>query len=336
MPLDYTRLKDCKPENENQIWFPVEGDLTIEASNHKNQSCYLFYRSCRKLTQSSRCLIIILAVLCLVHETEELSVKWYLQNPVDVGKTAILNCTIDEKSNVCQNINFIWRWTKYSNQSILIFNGISSNKSKYTEEHNENCTESSLHIHNFDQSDLAMYTCSCGFHQHSKEFNLEGFCEAGNKENISVHAIFTCSHFHLTLEIEMRKIFPAPMCYSIIENGRLKHKRIRTNLSEALYTTEDTLKFVFKDHSCSGTIHSFCRFKNKEKEVFTRTYDCCPDHHNSVVKTVAIGFAIVITFVVIICFVYLFRRKIKDCTRDCFHKQEGFNYSPVVPLQVQD
>lgn len=59
------------------------------------------------------------------------------------------------------------------------------------------------------------------------------------------------------------------------QNGRLKHKRIRTKLSESLYTTEDTIKFVFKVHSCSGTIRSFCRFKSIEIEVFNRTYDCC-------------------------------------------------------------
>ncbi|XP_071179237.1 uncharacterized protein [Mytilus edulis] len=272
-------------------------------------------RSSRKLTASSLWLIIILPVLCFIRKTEELSVKWDIQSPVQFGKTAILNCTIDKKSNVCQNPNLIWRWTNHRNQStsILILNGISSNKSKYTETKNENCTESALHIHNFDQSDFALYTCSCGMDERTKELKLE-------RHNYSINSIiFSCSHPSLTMVIEIQKIFPAPICYSTIENGRIKHKRKRTSLSESFYTTEDTIKFVFKDHSCSGTIRSFCRFENIEIEVFNRTYDCCSVNNNLVVKTVVIGFSIAITFVVIVFVVYLFRRKIKGCIRDFFH-----------------
>ncbi|VDI36010.1 Hypothetical predicted protein [Mytilus galloprovincialis] len=277
----------------------------------------MFNRSSRKLTASSLWFIIILPVLCFIRKTEELSVNWDIQSPVQFGKTAILNCTIDEKSHVCQNPILIWRWTKHRNQStsILIFEGSSSNKSKYTETKNENCTESALHIHNFDQSDFALYTCSCGIHERTKELKLE-------RHNYSINSIiFSCSHSSLTMEMEIKKISPPPLCYSTIENGRLKHKIIRTKLAESLYTTEDTIKFVFKVHSCSGTIRSFCRFKSIEIEVFNRTYDCCSVNNNSVVKTVVIGVAIAITFVVIVFVVYLFRSKIKDCKHDCIQGQ---------------
>ncbi|CAG2225938.1 unnamed protein product [Mytilus edulis] len=79
----------------------------------------------------------------------------------------------------------------------------------------------------------------------------------------------------MTLEMEIQNSSKASICYSTIENGRLNHKRIRTNLTGDLYTTEDILKFVLNDHSCSGTIHSFCRFENTADRSFHCTYDCC-------------------------------------------------------------
>lgn len=107
----------------------------------------------------------------------------------------------------------------------------------------------------------------------------------------------------------MRNIFPGPKCYSDIKNVGLKHKRVRTDISGVLYTTEDTVEFVLKDHSCSGTIRTFCLFEETKIEVFNRTYNCCPDSHSSLALKVSMSCLSVITFAVIMCFVYLCTRK---------------------------
>lgn len=59
------------------------------------------------------------------------------------------------------------------------------------------------------------------------------------------------------------------------QNDEVKHIRMSTYLSGVLYTIEDTMKFVLKDHKCSGAIHSFCLFEKTKKEVINKTYNCC-------------------------------------------------------------
>lgn len=99
------------------------------------------------------------------------SVNWTIHGSVHFGNTTILHCKIDRKFNVCADDLHMRRWTKYPNQTILTFEEISSNKTKYKGKVNKHCTSSSLHIHNFGPNDFGVHTCSFGLH--SKEFRLE-------------------------------------------------------------------------------------------------------------------------------------------------------------------
>lgn len=270
--------------------------------------------------------MLLLAVLCIVNISEESSVTWRLRSLVYFGKTAILDCILNETSNICHNDTVTRRWSKDGHQStrILTINENSSNKSKYEGEVNKECTVSSLIIKNFDQSDIGDYTCGFGLKEYSKELKLEGgnFRSYPAKENIN--GFLLCSHSNLRLDLKMRNIFPGPKCYSDIKNVGLKHKRVRTDISGVLYTTEDTVEFVLKDHSCSGTIRTFCLFEETKIEVFNRTYNCCPDSHSSLALKVSMSCLSVITFAVIMCFVYLCTRKKIGFMPDCFLRRNAF------------
>lgn len=99
------------------------------------------------------------------------SVNWTIHGSVHFGNTTILHCKIDRKFNVCEDDLHMRRWTKYRNQTILTFEEISSNETKYKGKVNKHCTSSSLHIQNFGPNDFGVHTCSFGLH--SKEFRLE-------------------------------------------------------------------------------------------------------------------------------------------------------------------
>lgn len=102
------------------------------------------------------------------------SVKWSFKGFLSsLNDSAILRCSTDNMAGMCDK-SVVRRWTKGSMQSTLIFNGLSTNKTKYQEVLGDNCTHSILLIKHLNDDDInEFYTCAYGFAEETKNFTLD-------------------------------------------------------------------------------------------------------------------------------------------------------------------
>ena len=99
-------------------------------------------------------------------------VYWIVFNkPVIYGDSIILTCktghVLTDRGDGCQ----VRLWSIGKQQ--LIYNGVSTDATKYEDRTNLSSTEFSLVIKNYTESDLNIdYTCSCGFRSYTKLLGL--------------------------------------------------------------------------------------------------------------------------------------------------------------------
>ncbi|XP_052072861.1 uncharacterized protein LOC127710944 [Mytilus californianus] len=262
-----------------------------------------------------------ITMIVFVVDKASTSASWNLTTlPVSFGKDILLRCSIDDikDGNVSLQRAEQRQWTGGQNYDLLCMNGECPNPKKYEMLTRNTSKDFDLLIHNFSESDLDYpYTCSCGFHDFTKNLSIEP------NHVMSLPAIATVkdknhiNNDYMEIEIMLDKVNPVPSCSALFKGQFINKTKVAVM---KWYTYHTDVKVIYDfpvdDVGCEGRLQILCTLVYRNITIFDEYLDICQENEANMLTMIFIGIGCV-PFVIIlsICINLIKRRDAQLCVQ---------------------
>lgn len=194
-------------------------------------------------------------------------VSWKLSTiPAIFGQNIVLVCIIDDKLLSSRDC-LVRQWSGGPDHKGLVYNGYSSNETKYGEYLELESDTFSLIIKNLSESDVnVLYTCSCGFDSFTNSLSMEE--NTFHYPPTTRHMSFSVEKGLLHVVIDFEKVFPMPICWLYI-GVTLKSKLnlVKYHISGIVYSSIYELEYQLHKQTCKNELMVKCEFNGTVNPV---------------------------------------------------------------------
>ncbi|XP_052079800.1 uncharacterized protein LOC127717960 isoform X1 [Mytilus californianus] len=253
------------------------------------------------------------------------SISWTLLNkPAIFGNKVSLKCHLTSASLCCDS--FARKWSAGKTFDLIILNGVSSNKTKYTEivEHKYNI--STLIITDFNEKDVNIpYECTYGFETFSKILELTpANFEFHPVEQIPVEIDVDENHSAVS-NITFKTIYPAPVCSALEDVNNISSKLFVKTDKKGMFFTSNILLVYDVSNSCysSRIILVQCIIGRTTLTIVNSTISCSQAPPTGLIWKPLLLSVVVCLSVILIATTLIYYYRIKwKCLKYCRHTTE--------------
>lgn len=224
--------------------------------------------------------LIIFILPCVISQ-----VYWNISSvPAIFGQNAVLTCHLKDifiKSKDCA----VRQWSGGPDRRGLVYNGYSSDNTKYEEDVHMGSNEFSLIIKNLTESDVHVnYSCSCGFNTFTKNLSVNE--NSFQYPPTGVNIIFVLETDLLRVTLDIKKVYPVPNCFLYFGNSlilEIDPAKYKTN--GVVYSVTYNASYTLKATDCNKQPEIKCTLRHvAEPFIFkeNETYDCLVDKSLSI------------------------------------------------------
>ncbi|VDH95555.1 Hypothetical predicted protein, partial [Mytilus galloprovincialis] len=235
------------------------------------------------------------------------NIEWYLkERPAVFGEDIHLVCKLPNETTCCDFYNR--KWNVGTDSKVAVMNGLSLNKTKFSEELNKIDHESILTIKSFDEGDLNKpFQCVYGFFKYKSTLQLDNTrFEYHPDVNLPIEPEIDGNNF--TVKVVFEKVFPFPSCRAVVGLKNISSSLNISNKRKTLfYQSIITLNYAKSEEGCKGSLQVICKVGQKVLKVVDYKKACSntQDHQPSSLSTGSIAVIVVFSTIGIICLIAL-------------------------------